>query len=32
MIATNIKYDIAEKFLEEADNSVKLAIFMIKVV
>ncbi|WP_131019351.1 N-acetylmuramic acid 6-phosphate etherase [Clostridioides difficile] len=30
MIATNIKYDIAEKFLEEADNSVKLAIFMIK--
>ncbi|CZT60258.1 N-acetylmuramic acid 6-phosphate etherase [Clostridioides difficile P33] len=30
MIATNVKYDVAEKFLEEADNSVKLAIFMIK--
>lgn len=30
MIATNIEYDVAEKFLEEADNSVKLAIFMIK--
>ncbi|VIF83158.1 N-acetylmuramic acid 6-phosphate etherase [Clostridioides difficile] len=30
MIATNVEYDVAEKFLEEADNSVKLAIFMIK--
>ncbi|HCQ5967246.1 N-acetylmuramic acid 6-phosphate etherase [Clostridioides difficile] len=30
MIATNVKYDVAEKFLEEADNRVKLAIFMIK--
>ena len=30
MIATNVKYDVAEKFLEEADNSVKFAIFMIK--
>ncbi|MDB2730460.1 N-acetylmuramic acid 6-phosphate etherase [Clostridioides difficile] len=30
IIATNVKYDVAEKFLEEADNSVKLAIFMIK--
>lgn len=30
MIATDVKYDVAEKFLEEADNSVKLAIFMIK--
>ncbi|HBF4558534.1 N-acetylmuramic acid 6-phosphate etherase [Clostridioides difficile] len=30
MIATNVKYNVAEKFLEEADNSVKLAIFMIK--
>ncbi|HBG5345597.1 TPA: N-acetylmuramic acid 6-phosphate etherase [Clostridioides difficile] len=30
MIATNIEYNVAEKFLEEADNSVKLAIFMIK--
>ncbi|HEK4633197.1 TPA: N-acetylmuramic acid 6-phosphate etherase [Clostridioides difficile] len=30
MIATNVKYDVAEKFLEEADNSVKLTIFMIK--
>ncbi len=30
MISTNVKYDVAEKFLEEADNSVKLAIFMIK--
>ncbi|MGC8432427.1 N-acetylmuramic acid 6-phosphate etherase [Clostridioides difficile] len=30
MIDTNVKYDVAEKFLEEADNSVKLAIFMIK--
>ncbi|KPI49157.1 N-acetylmuramic acid-6-phosphate etherase [Clostridioides difficile] len=30
MIATSVEYDVAEKFLEEADNSVKLAIFMIK--
>ncbi|HAU5070180.1 TPA: N-acetylmuramic acid 6-phosphate etherase [Clostridioides difficile] len=30
MIATNVEYNVAEKFLEEADNSVKLAIFMIK--
>lgn len=30
MIATNVEYDLAEKFLGEANNSVKLAIFMIK--
>lgn len=30
MIATNVEYSVAEKFLGEADNSVKLAIFMIK--
>ncbi|MGO1041920.1 N-acetylmuramic acid 6-phosphate etherase [Clostridioides difficile] len=30
MIATNVEYNVAEKFLEEADNSVKLAIFMLK--
>lgn len=30
MIATNVEYDVAEKFLGEANNSVKLAIFMIK--
>lgn len=30
IIATNTDYDTAAKFLEEADNSVKLAIFMIK--
>lgn len=30
IIATNVDYDTAAKFLEEANNSVKLAIFMIK--
>lgn len=30
MIATNVEYSVAERFLGEAGNSVKLAIFMIK--
>lgn len=30
MIATNVDYDTAAKFLEESNDSVKLAIFMIK--